>query len=1062
MPEHDNKKLFQVISWQEDFLPALVKLALQDGQFEQALFIFPHARPARYLKKIILLEPEIKKPCLLPEILPVHEAFQKLHNEILGSAVNISRLDQIGLIRECARAEQMKLPVEDTRYFFPWGARLADLFEDCFIHGVKPVNFLYLEDELAPYAASLLARLADLHKRYLEALAERNWTTSGLSAFRVAEKIRDKSVDNGFEHILSQKFIRGRRIYIAGFYNPNGSENILFHKLWSAYAATVVVHADAKLVNFKQTGKAHWSCAGIEQWRQSWKSGFNLTGESANAPTRQITYYAGYDLHSQLLALNSALDAARMSAPQDSSAVILPDTRLLLPVLHHMRDKDLNISMGYPLEHTPLNHLLENILALQEHKPRQKPQGSREEYYWKDCLRLIRHPYVKMLAVNPETPEKESDKALLRELWRNYLHELDKKLRSGRRFTDLGALMQESASCMDGHIYAEALRQFAGKLAEIFLKSWENVRTLADLAKALARLCSLMTGQGEELWRRFPIDAECLYRFMRSIIPELDFSALRDEELPPEVLFAILRRLIQEERVAFEADPLTATQVIGLLESRLLSFKRVFILEATDDLLPGGSQNDPLLPDSLRQELGLPNLFRKQQMTAYYFYRLLAGAEQIHLFWEENPEQKGLQDAKKLKSRFVEELLWQEEQKLGRILKPVHRAENPKSTAEASACFPSVSDGPLHLLTSDAGAFSPQDRVITINGAIRDAVNATLKNDGKGLSAGKLNCFLTCPLSFYYQEIARLRPVNAVMEDDDPIETGDLLHKVFQAYYSPKLGCILNKREQSHTELIHCFRQVMRQSSIPDTFPQDALVWLRQKAPFQLRKYLDEQPEQTRVIALEAEAEAGITVDGYAQFKLAGRLDRIDERVVATNEVIFTDGLNAGQRESGEEDKLAGLIVLDYKTGKISPPQADFWSDAGLWKNIREALAQPGQSRPELLSDIADGLNGNIQLPLYLFLLRHGRLKGQQDTGGNIARSGNIYNAAWVELRDSGKEHPLLPETLSQNERTEILDRNIPDLLAFILSGIKNSRTFEARRNGHCAYCPYADLCRTG
>jgi RecB family exonuclease len=341
-------------------------------------------------------------------------------------------------------------------------------------------------------------------------------------------------------------------------------------------------------------------------------------------------------------------------------------------------------------------------------------------------------------------------------------------------------------------------------------------------------------------------------------------------------------------------------------------------------------------------------------------------------------------------------------------------------------------------------------------------LNANLENNGKGISAGKLNRFLTCPLSFYYQEIARLHPVDAVMEDDDPVETGELLHKVFHAYYSPKLGGILNRREQSHTELINCFRQVMRQSSIPDTFPQDALVWLRQKAPVQLRKYLDEQPEQTRVIALEAEAEARITVGG-SQFKLAGRLDRIDERAITNNEIIFTDCLNAGERESGEEGRLTGLIILDYKTGKVSPPQADFWSDAGLWKNIREALAQPGQSRPGLLSDIADGLNNNIQLPLYLFLLRHGQLKAQQhNTGGDIARQGDIYNAAWVELRDSGKEYPLLPETLSQNERTEILERKIPELLAFILSGIKNSRAFEARRNGHCAYCPYAELCLIG
>jgi hypothetical protein len=448
----------------------------------------------------------------------------------------------------------------------------------------------------------------------------------------------------------------------------------------------------------------------------------------------------------------------------------------------------------------------------------------------------------------------------------------------------------------------------------------------------------------------------------------------------------------------------------------------------------------------------------------------LAGAEQVHIFWEEGTEKSGLQDAKKIKSRFVLELLWQEEQKLGRILKPEQRTPAP-DPARADPAWPhsglpftvdKLADGPLNLLTVKACSFNPEDRGLSVTGSVREALDLYLSPGGRALSAGTLNLFLSCPLAFYYQEIARLKPVGEIMEDDDPVETGELLHQVFARYYAPKLGRVLSRQEQSHTELLDCFRRVMRESAIPDTFPQDALVWLRRKTPGQLRKYLEQQPERTRIIALEADADAVIRIGEDTEFKLNGRLDRIDERTVAEAEIIRADETLEERLETKTRPDQTGLIVLDYKTGKVLPPQSGFWNDSLLWKNIKSALKQPGENDPELFPRIADGLNNNIQLPLYLFLLRHGRLKiPGGNARGNITHTKNVLNAAWVELRDEGKERFLLPETLTTDETAEILDQKIPALLAFVLGSIKNSREFMPRRNGHCGYCPYAALCTT-
>ncbi|MDR2892289.1 MAG: PD-(D/E)XK nuclease family protein [Deltaproteobacteria bacterium] len=1175
---------FVLIPWQEDFLPALLRLALQDGgaslpegvnlsdgsakwsdkddnlpcgggNLDDVLFVFPHARPTRYLERLIRLTPAIAKPCLLPEMLPVHSLFEKIRAEKLSPAISIGLLDQVGLLLECVRAEQMPLmPFGDAKVFFPWGIRLANLFEDCFIHGIRPGNFPYLEGELAEYAVALLENLGNLYDRYVNALTERNLTTSGFTALQATEAFMKSDGKS--------RLTAGKRIYLAGFHSLNGCENKVFHKLWSA-GARVVLHADPGLAGLPaalgMTGlsaapqlprsAAHWSCAELEKWRSRWKARWQIypeTGQAAAKP--RITYYSGYDLHSQLAALQTIVEAEskapaynehrtyadgaladhlhttpgsdsladheNMDAAFGKSgdlAIILPEADLLPPTLHHLRDHDLNISLGYPLDKAPLSRLLENLLALQENRR----QGG---YYWKDLLSLFRHPYVKMLAsytIGDTAAEKHSA------LWRDFLHRLEGRLRQGRRFTDASALLRETALSFEARDEQEAVTELADKLQKAMLDGWSGFArgsknnkssldnqddtsrrlsfdgwsgfargskndsgkdgldgkdgkgsrsSLNGLAAALDGLCALLLEKGEALWPRFPIDAECLYRLMRNVLPQLRLSAMSREELPQETLFAILRQLIAQERVPFDAYPLTAMQVLGLLESRLLHFRKVCILEATDNALPGGASSDPLLPDSLRLELGLPDSFRKQQMTAYYFFRLLHGAEEVHLFWQESTEPQGLQDAKKSRSRFVEELIWQEEQTLGRRLKP-ERPQAKQTTAQPGVLsddiFPDdvLSDGPLRQLACAPGAVRQADREIKTDSGLAELLEKRLQNREKPVSASLLNTFITCPQAFYFGDLVGLRPLGEVAEDEDPGETGQLLHQVFADHYSDKLDRELRQEAQSRTELINTFRRNLEHSEIPAAFPQDALAGLRAITPLRLDDYLRNQPASTKILALEVSAE-GVLDTPLGRFFLAGRIDRLDERV-ERGERDEEDGIDE-IAEIDETPEKHTLILLDYKTGKTTPPVQGFWSDAALWADLERAVQIPEAlsetEKEALLSKLADGLNNNIQLPFYLYLLHFGRLHGE--TSGQLAANpGELekytggLNAAWIDLGFQGKEQPLFSDEYSATERTEIIERKIPLLLGFILTRLLKSADFKARRGSHCKYCAYAGLC---
>lgn len=161
-----------------------------------------------------------------------------------------------------------------------------------------------------------------------------------------------------------------------------------------------------------------------------------------------------------------------------------------------------------------------------------------------------------------------------------------------------------------------AIRELLNRILRDTVDTWARVHTLGGLADALSGLCDtlLVYGSGNDedgagngkadIWSRFPIDAECLFRLMQRVIPALKDNGMADTPLPWPLMQAMLLELVRAERVPFEADPLTGLQVLGMLETRLLRFSRVFLVDVTDDRLPGAPIRSPLLPDSLRALLG--------------------------------------------------------------------------------------------------------------------------------------------------------------------------------------------------------------------------------------------------------------------------------------------------------------------------------------------------------------------------------------------------------------------------------------------------------------------------
>lgn len=973
---------FLIFPWQRPFLPDLAAAVerLSGGRPGNALIVVPHQRPWRYIVRIFA---EQGYHGLLPRTLPFSELVALWRAGMGGRAKILANpLDQGALLHECVRglaredtALEARFARMDMARFLPWGLRLAALLEEMFTHGLEPADLAHLEGEVTAPAAALLGAMGRIGRAWRQLLEERGWTTPGLEQFLAAR---------GASEIPSLLLpAEDRPVFIAGFSVLSGTEETLLRSLWRA-GARICLHTDPGLL---EAGGPHWSCAEQAAWMRRWRARAEAAVPLSENEARHkphLEFFAGYDLHSQLEALGT--DLGRGGAA--STAVVLTDSALLMPVLHHLPEKDVNVSMGYPLARSPLFRLVDALFRLEESR------AGDGRYHWRALLHVLRHPYLNMLQTRTEEGETH--------VLRDGLRRLETLIRQGSRYVDLPACVADCRQQLPPPL-AALLEQCVA----VVIDALDGVETTAGLGTWLGNIHGFLTAHGGDIWRRFPLDAEALFRLMRHVAPQLRQNALASEIFPPSLLYGLARQLLERERIPFEADPLVGVQVLGMLETRLLHFDRVFIVDATDDVLPGNPSQDALLPDSLRAVLGLPDARRRERVAAYTLRRLCAGAREAYFYWQEGVSHSALFDGKKLRSRFVEELLWDVEQQNNSLLVP--------------------GTPPLRAATCEVRQSPGEARSLLRTPQLDAAMAAFLR---RPLSASRLDVYLRCPLRFVWENLCRLRPRQEVNEGDDPAAVGTCLHAALRALYAPYLGKKVCRGDITQDRALACFQEAFDEARLRDLLPADACLMLEAAVPVRLREFLEHQPEETRIVALEQRIDARLSLAGRP-YSFTGILDRIDRR----------DGL---------------LHVLDYKTGGIRKHDYTLWGDSAFFAEAAAVCALADSTGPRGLPDadtlarLETGFEAlrerlpSMQLPAYVAMLE--------------TREGDaVGDAALVELRCKGEEHPLFDGLAGEELKAARSGCGVA--LALLLRHMERSPRFEGRPDVHCRWCPCASLC---
>ena len=235
-----------------------------------------------------------------------------------------------------------------------------------------------------------------------------------------------------------------------------------------------------------------------------------------------------------------------------------------------------------------------------------------------------------------------------------------------------------------------------------------------------------------------------------SIKEDLANSLFSRESFMPVELWEIFLQKLEAQAIPFIGSPLKGLQILGLFETRSLNFDNVIILDVNESILPKLKIYEPLIPREVMLNLGLNRLEKEEEIQHYQFMRLIHSAKRVDLIYQENQQIE--------KSRFIEELLWKDQQKTKTLLsEPI-----PKASFSIKVSSP----GQLIVKT-------PQ-------------IVDYLKK--QTYSASRINTYLNCPLRFYYRYVLGFREQDDLLKEPQSSCIGTFIHELLEETFAKFKG----------------------------------------------------------------------------------------------------------------------------------------------------------------------------------------------------------------------------------------------------------------------------------
>lgn len=755
-------------------------------------------------------------------------------------------------------------------------------------------------------------------------------------------------------HVLFEND-KDRRFVFAGFNALSKSEMAIIKQLEQMGRATILIDADTYYLN----NKTHEAGRFLRDLSTA------LDGKKLNFVENQM---GSKPLRVDMIECSQKTGQVKVAATLleslskeeiDQTLLLLADESLIGAMIKNLPKKigKANITLGLPIRNTAVRTWVDVLFSVQENKRRFKTQS----IYFNDLLGFWNHPFVLAMM---SAEEKE------------LVHVAEK------RISEMNTVFLNPSRLNLGPIGME--------LVLLMTTDWEQ-----DWERAIKTIRKINGFVYEHLDGMYVFERAIVEAFDRALI---DFENIVTEGIP-EMSLKSFKQLFHQhwgmKSMSFHGNPLDGLQIMGLLETRALDFKRIICLGMNEGNLPPTNPIQTMIPMDLRRYLQLPTPREKQGLFAHHFYRLLHQCEELHVTYNSADESIGSNEP----SRYLMQL----ELELSRINPQVHVQKRIYSLADERTTF---------------------TREIQKTPEIQHRLDRLLEHS---VSASMIKKYLTCPLDFYFRYVMDFGEEDEVEEEIETSTFGTFIHNTLEELYRP-----YSKYDERGVERIPAppairsvdvekmrkeFKLILHAQFLAH-FNNDVDAFMKGKnlLSYQMATeltdrflkseidFLGQQSEPVYIISLEREytAEIELSIHGaQKKVRLRGFIDRIDQ--------------------------IGNTIrIIDYKSGKVTKEDVSFRVKDVEQELIVESLG----NRKHLLQLIQYG---------YLYFRNH----------GEVPESSII---SFI----SGNNVPFTLNT--EKIATEDVIQQYPEYLARILNEIYDeSIPFRHNTDQYFSYCAYCE-----
>ncbi len=417
---------------------------------------------------------------------------------------------------------------------------------------------------------------------------------------------------------------------------------------------------------------------------------------------------------SQSMFLSNMLDSDNIN--NDNMGIILSDESLLLPVLESIPEKygKFNVTMGFLFVYTAIYEVIKLIIDAHLKKLSFNAKG----FYKKDIDRILRHPLI------------------------NRIYKIDINENNMFVLPRKDIVFMRDVKTIDD--FFEMIDQFVEVLIEEYGKdSLHGINVL--------------------LLREKTTD-------IKKYIYQLNEESLSS-------LINVYMDMIKNIRIPFAGEPIENVQIMGLLETRGLSFENLFILSVNEGIMPSNKYENSFIPMDMRKYYGLFMPADEDGIFAYYFFRLIEKSKNVYIFYYDKDMEDNIGVIER--SRFISYLL-----------KNVQLKEGIGSSwhVEEISVMPYFAN-------------KKKNNNITKN---KDMIEILYNTP---FSASSLITYVKCPFKFYVEKVLKIGYEDESDDNMDAGEFGTLIHRVLQIIYSNNSVKEILSKEKYFYDLVYSLKK---------------------------------------------------------------------------------------------------------------------------------------------------------------------------------------------------------------------------------------------------------------